>query len=326
MPPPTPGPPTEAARAVATLAALADATNRYHRERARRPFMMKLDTGLSVELPGPAVLADIVLPVLNARRDIRNDDGCMVDLTAPAIDGEPAAVGLAELIDGVRAFIAALPEDHTAGRPYQDLRLFIIAAMPVTVAGYLRNVADAVRRSLPRVVRAPRKRRKQTPEERHAAKRAFDAATRAEACETERTDQEAAAAYLLMYQERTGPGVVVAPKDLQKAYSETIANSARYGEVGRNKFFKVADVAVGPRTRRRIDGKPQPAYVTREVPQMTREERKDLARLIVAKMAEDFRADALAGFAALAADQNALVDAVSEATRPAKVVKLRKVV
>ncbi|SDM85535.1 hypothetical protein [Streptomyces wuyuanensis] len=326
MPPPTPGPPTEAARAVATLAALADATNRYHRERARRPFMMKLDTGLSVELPGPAVLADIVLPVLNARRDIRNDDGCMVDLTAPAIDGEPAAVGLAELIDGVRAFIAALPEDHTAGRPYCDLRLFILAAMPVTVAGYLRNVADAVRRSLPRVVRAPRERRKQTPEERHAAKRAFDAATRAEIRETDRPSQEAAARYLLLLQERSGPGVVIAPKDLHKRYATAAASSDRVEPIGRNKFFEIADIAVGPRTRRRIDGKPQPAYVTREVPQMTREERKDLARLIVAKMAEDIRTDALAGFAALAEEQNTLVAAVNEAIRPAKVVKLRKVV
>ncbi|WP_166028630.1 hypothetical protein [Streptomyces chilikensis] len=316
-----PRPPIEAAHAVATLARLAEGRHNNHSERGRRPYRLKLDTGLSLELPGPVLLAEIVFPVLNAGRDLRADGSALVDLAT----GEP--VGLLGHADAVRAFVAALPDDRAAGRPYSDLRLFVAEAQPGHVAKYMADVARAVRRVAPPAPvpeRVPHERTKQSPEERRRAKTEWDRAARAEGRELERDDQAAAAAYLFLLQERTGPGVVFAPKDLRKRYSDAVATSARAEEIGRNKFFQVANAVVGPRTRRRIDGKPQPAYVTREVPAMTRNERKDLARLVVQQIADKWEVEARAGLSDLLADLASPSTAVADEL-PANVVPLRRV-
>jgi hypothetical protein len=320
-----PRPPAEAAQAVATIAALADGRHRNHRERGRRPVLLKLDVGLSIELPGPTVLAEIVFPVLNAGRDLRNDHGALVDLAGP----EPAAVGLAEHVEAVRTFVATLPEDTAAGRPYKDLRLFVAQAEPGNVSAYVTNVARAVRRIAPPVpapVRSSSERL--TPEQREAnyraSQRQYAQRVRDEIRVNQAEDNERAAAWLLYVQETNGPGVVVPARGLCVTYVN--ACGTKYEPVGRNTFFQIADVAVGPRTRRRINGKPQPAYVTQEVPQMTREERKDLARLIVAKIAEDWKADARAGLADLVADERALASAVNDALRTDNVIPLRTAV
>jgi hypothetical protein len=315
-----PRPPAEAAHAVAALAALVDGRHLNHRQRGRRPVRKRLD-GWSVELPGPVVLAEIMFPVLNAGRDLRSDRGSLVDFGGP----EPAAVGLAEVTDAARAFVAALPDDGTAGRPYKDLRLFAAEAPPEVVSAYVADVARAVRQAAPPAPvpeRAPRERL--SPEQRAAnyreSQRRYAASVRAEIREYEADDQEDAACYLFEYQERTGPGVVVAPKALHKQYTDNQDGTT----LGRNKFFRVADAVVGPRTRRRIDGKPQPAYVTQEVPTMTRQERKELARLVVQQIAEKWEVEARAGLSDLLADLAS--PSTATGALPSNVVPLRRAV
>ncbi|WSB83422.1 hypothetical protein OHA60_06590 [Streptomyces cellulosae] len=315
-----------AAQAVAHLAALAEGRHRFHRDKGMRSRTLRLATGPMVEIPGPKLLATIVLPVVAAGRDLMRDRDTLLARASPGAPLEP--VGLRSVIDAVTQFVTSLPDRGTTGTPYDHLRMFATEATPATRNEYFAEVARAVRRAAPSVPKPPREARpKLTPEQREArlreSKRRYARNARAQAREGETADQEAAAAWLLKFQEVKPPGTVVAPSALKSACDDAFKQASRE-PVGRNKFFKIADEAVGPRVRRRIDGRPQPAYVTREVNAMSREERRNLARLIVDKIAEDWKADALAGVADLIAERDELRTAVDDATRGANVIPLRR--
>jgi hypothetical protein len=152
-----------------SLAALRDG-GPWQRTTALRSVTLKLDIGLSVELPGPRVLADVVRPTLIAARPLFRDGGAIV--TTDGQDVRPIAVDA--LSGELRQIIAALPDCDDAGRPYRDLRLFVADAEPNTVAAYLHDVVRHVRAGLrpyrevkPAVERAPA----MTPNERKRASR-----------------------------------------------------------------------------------------------------------------------------------------------------------
>ncbi|MGI5138475.1 hypothetical protein ACQEXA_28190 [Streptomyces sp. CA-106110] len=141
------------AHAVAALAALRDG-GRATNVATRRPVRMKLDAGtydgLSVELPGPDVLAEVwAAPFLSASHNVFSSGAAL--LTRPAgSDATPSPAPVAAMVAVLRDGLAALPDRSDAGRPYTDLRLFVTVADPANVSGYLVDVVRRVRMAAPK--------------------------------------------------------------------------------------------------------------------------------------------------------------------------------
>ncbi|WP_164198913.1 hypothetical protein [[Micrococcus luteus] ATCC 49442] len=131
------------------LAALSD--GRYYAKRAEKPVKLKTDSGVTLEIPGPAVLAEVfALPWLRSRVIAYRSGSAL--LTRPIeSDADPAAIHQGHLASELLAALQSLPERTSgeAGRPYRDLRLFLTEASPATRDGYLSDVVTHTRRLLP---------------------------------------------------------------------------------------------------------------------------------------------------------------------------------
>ncbi|TLM72417.1 hypothetical protein [Pseudarthrobacter sp. NamB4] len=96
---------------------------RYYAKKAQRPVTLKTASGVALEIPGPAVLAEVyALPWLRSRVDAYRSGSAL--LTRPIdISGEPTPIHQGELANELLAAIQQLPERTTteAGRPYRDL-------------------------------------------------------------------------------------------------------------------------------------------------------------------------------------------------------------
>lgn len=167
----------------AALAVLRDGGRRSN-VAARQPVRLRLDAGthegLKVELPGPALLADVwATPFVTASLDVFCDGTTL--LTRPAgSDVTPAPASIPAMIDALRDGLADLPERDDAGRPYKDLRLFVTVADAATAGGYLAEVVRRVRMAAPKWS-PPKVDRPAKP----AAERAADARERRKAREDE---------------------------------------------------------------------------------------------------------------------------------------------
>ncbi|SFF52971.1 hypothetical protein [Blastococcus tunisiensis] len=229
----------------ADLAALRDG-GPWQRTTALRPVTLKLDSGLSVELPGPRVLADVVRPALIAARPLFRDGGAIV-----TTDGQDVRPIADDALSGeLRQAIAALPDRDDAGRPYTDLRLFVAEAEPDTVAAYLADVVRHVRAGLrpyrevkPVAERAPA----MTPAERQRTRRERIRAAQVAASE------DWVRAWL--EDDDVAPGAYAAA-DLYEvavgAIEDWIEDDDEVAVPGRKTFYAVADRLIG--RRRVIDG------------------------------------------------------------------------
>ncbi|MEU1841904.1 hypothetical protein [Micromonospora chersina] len=138
-------PPTSADDA---LAALRDG-GRYPRP-ADRPRRLRLDDGLTLELPSPRVLARTwALPTLAADRDVLSKGAALLCRPRGATT-DPTPVDFLAVADELRELLAALPPRDDAGRPYRDARLFALHGPADAVRDYARDVVAAVRIAAPR--------------------------------------------------------------------------------------------------------------------------------------------------------------------------------
>lgn len=152
-----------------TLANLHD--GRYYSKKAEKPVTLKTDSGVSLEIPGPRILAQIyAVPWLDAHRDAYRSGSAILTRPKGSTD-EPEALHLEHLKKDMLAALHNLPELSTqeAGRPYRDLRVFITEATPGARTKYLTDVIAHLRSLLP-TYRPP----EGTPAERGPAKTAAE--------------------------------------------------------------------------------------------------------------------------------------------------------
>lgn len=123
---------------------------------------------------------------------------------------------------------------------------------------------------------------------------------RDEAQEAEQRHAPAAVMWALEWREQVEPGTYPA-KDVHAAYVQ-----AEPDGLGRNKFYRYAEHpdVLGPRTRApgRAGRKQGDVFTPKEAENMTREQRKQLAELVVRQLADDIRADLDAGLVTLRED------------------------
>jgi hypothetical protein len=104
------------------LAALRD--GRLYKRRDEKAVTFKLDAdglGVSIELPGPRIMAEtFALPWLRDRFDVYRS-GVALLVRAKGSDAEPTPLNQVVLAADLRAALGALP-DRPAGRPYEDSR------------------------------------------------------------------------------------------------------------------------------------------------------------------------------------------------------------
>lgn len=166
------------------LAALRDG-GRHRTHPGDQPRRLRLDVGLTLEVPGPRVLADVLaLPWLTDRglEVLRPRSGPAVLARPVSTDEEPRPLDLHALAAELGAVLAALPDRPDAGRPYRDARDLARHAEPATQDAYLLDVVRHLRRlpavrtwtplrpDGPTVERPP----VSTPAQRKAAQRARD--------------------------------------------------------------------------------------------------------------------------------------------------------
>lgn len=241
------------------LARLSD--GRYYAKKTEKPVRLKTDSGVSLEIPGPRILAEVyALPWLRSGVDAYRSGSAI--LTRPTgSDAEPRARHLGELANELLAALMGLPERGTteAGRPYRDLRLFLTEATPAARGKYLADVVAQLRALLsayrPPVAREERPPAKTTAE-RKAAQR-----------ERERADEEASARDWLEGlltgwgddDEVPAPGSRWLASELYETAVEAIEEYMDAGDprpdggdyaVPRQRvFYSVADELLGPRRR-----------------------------------------------------------------------------
>ncbi|WP_104103949.1 hypothetical protein [Arthrobacter sp. 08Y14] len=234
----------------------------YYSKKAEKPVTLKTDSGVSLEIPGPHVLAQIyAVPWLGARLDAYRSGSAI--LTRPKGNtGEPKALHLEHLKKELLNALHNLPDLGTqeAGRPYRDLRVFITEATPGARAKYLADVIAQLRSLLP-AYRAPTP----TPEERAPAKTGAErlAAHRSKARkEEELTARDWLASFLTGWdgdEAPPSPGSRWPAAGLYASAAETIedfidceeqrTDGGDYVMPRRRIFYAVADDFLGPRRR-----------------------------------------------------------------------------
>lgn len=130
------------------LAAFRD--GRHYTKRAEKPVTLKTDSGVTLEVPGPRILAEVyVLPWLRSSVIAYRSGAAL--LTRPiGSEEEPAAVHQGDLTKELLAALQSFPErtPSEAGRPYRDLRLFVTEASDGARSAYLGDVVTHTRRLL----------------------------------------------------------------------------------------------------------------------------------------------------------------------------------
>lgn len=245
----------------ANLAALRD--GRFYKRRDEQPVKFKLDadgSGVSIELPGPRIMAEkFVLPWLRERFDVYRSGAALL-VRPKGADAEPAPLNQLALAADLRAALAALPDLPTAGRPYEDSRKAAeggtakMDAYLATVVVVVRRIASVWKAPAAVVDAAPAL----TVAERKAAQR-----------ERERATEEASArewleGYLDSPDEPPTPGDRVNAAELYDSAVEVIGDYVEDGETRddggtyrvprRRVFFAVADELFGASRKRGAHG------------------------------------------------------------------------
>lgn len=130
------------------LAALRDG-GRHRTHPGDRPRRLRLDVGITLEAPGPRVVAAVLaLPWLTARGQevLRPRSGPALLVRCVGTDDEPQPLDLHALAADLGAVLAALPDRPDAGRPYRDARDLARHAEPATRDAYLLDVVRYLRR------------------------------------------------------------------------------------------------------------------------------------------------------------------------------------
>lgn len=144
----------------------------YRPALADRPVTRRLDSGVTIEVPGPRVLAETyVLPTLKLSHDVYRTGSALLFRDHGAED-EPTPVNMVHLAQQLREDLAKLPDRTDAGRPYRDLKLFTTEGDTGSVSAYLADALKATRQAAPlwRPPAAPRP-PAMTPAQRKAAQR-----------------------------------------------------------------------------------------------------------------------------------------------------------
>ncbi|MET4003916.1 hypothetical protein ABIB48_002654 [Arthrobacter sp. UYCu511] len=130
------------------LAALRDGAA-YRPARADRPVTRRLDSGVTIEVPGPRILAEtFALPTLKLARDVYRSGSALLFRDHGA-EGEPTPVNMVHLAQQLREDLASLPDRPDAGRPYRDLKLFMTEGDTGSVSAYLADALKATRQAAP---------------------------------------------------------------------------------------------------------------------------------------------------------------------------------
>lgn len=224
--------------------------------------------------------------------------------------------------------------DADDGAPYVTARALTHArrlAEQGTASPYVRRVAEHIKYALPLLAdldpvptlirrgTASPEAAAEAAERRRAYKREHARAARAQVREDSRDDMMTAAAWCSVWREQTTPGPHKA-SEVHAAYRDAATRSTRAEALGRNTFFRVADEVLGARKRR---GSLGPVYVVpEEVSPMTREQRRDLAALIVDRLTAEWREHALDGLAELLSERQAERTAAPAVASRAHVVDL----
>lgn len=232
------------------LAALHD--GRYYSAKAERPVKLKTASGVSLEVPGPRLLASVyALPWLRARSSAYRSGSAI--LTRPAGSGEePRPIHQGDLAKELLAALQSLPETPHAGRPYRDLRIFFVEASEAAQGAYLAATVDHLRRLLP-VYRPSAEKAPRAPAK-SAAER------KADQRERDRADEEASAReWLTAYLEDAEPGERVSAQELYEDAVDVIGDyieddepredGGTYRLPRQRVFFNVADEILGARRR-----------------------------------------------------------------------------
>ncbi|MEV6366215.1 hypothetical protein AB0L86_04895 [Micromonospora musae] len=215
--------------------------------------------------------------------------------------------------------------DASDGAPYVTVRAINHVrrlAEQGSASPYVRRVAEGIMNALPLLADldpAPTLIRSGTAspeaaaiasERRRAYKREHARATRAQVRADGRDDLMTAAAWCSLWREQAPSGAHKAT-DVHRTYAARVEEADRT-PVGRNTFYDIADEVCGERSRR---GRLGAVYVVpEEVQPMTREQRRDLAALIVDKLTDEWRTAALDGLADLLAERQAEHVAASPAS------------
>ncbi|GHJ57340.1 hypothetical protein Nm8I071_66470 [Nonomuraea sp. TT08I-71] len=203
---------------VDALAALRDGGRAL--SRADAPRRIKLAAGYWVEIPSPRVLARVFAgPVLATGCDLFKSGGAI--LRRPAGDPrDPGPEAFDVLAEEVRAALDVLPDRPDAGRPYTDLRVYLLDGDPVDVRAYLLDAVRAVRASAPRW--RPRVERHERPAPRSAADRQRSSRAARRAAEV-----DSARVWLSTWREDVGPGTRIPAPEL---YDQAAADVGEWVE------------------------------------------------------------------------------------------------
>ncbi|KAB1919093.1 hypothetical protein F8280_26795 [Micromonospora noduli] len=267
----------------------------------------------------PLAAADVAatLVLLFARAYVQHlegeyEDRRLIARVRPA-DGTAEHVTRDRFAEAVATVLRHMPDapataSHQTRRAVAHVRLL---AERGPSSPYVRRVASAIGDRLPylgdlaprpTLVRAGTASATVSPKARAEQRRAYmrdrNRSARAADREGRREAMMRAAAWCTAWREQVGPGAHAAP-ELHRAY---VAAAERSGmtPLGRTQLYRIADEALGPRSRRAVG----PVYVVpQEVSPMTREERRDLAALIVDRLTAEWREHALDGLADLVAER-----------------------
>lgn len=225
-------------------------------------YRVKLDTGISLEAPAPALLADVFAgPYFRAELDLFRSSAAILIRPKGSTD-RPTPVPLADLVGALRRALLALPDRTDAGRPYTDARILVRDGEPGTVDEYLASTVRAVRRTA-NVYKAPaRPRTSRDRPARTGTERSRECRDRARAAET------ASVRWWLEHYitgwdgdlEPPAPGTAVpaaalladclSSLDESADLAEPVAGDGTVARVPRRRvFYDVADDVLGPRQR-----------------------------------------------------------------------------
>lgn len=242
-----------------SLARLSD--GRYYAKKAEKPVTLKTDSGVSLEIPGPRILAELyAVPWLSASTDAFRS-GAAILTRSPNSRDEPVALFPGDLTNRLLDALKCLPDLSVteAGRPYRDLRLFLTEASPTARTKYLADVVAQVRALLP-AYRPPA-----VPKERGPAKTAAERLTAHRARvrrEEELTAREWLGNFLSGWggeEEAPAPGSRWLASELYGTAVDAIQEFAdceeerldggNYVTPRQRVFYAVADELIGPRRR-----------------------------------------------------------------------------
>lgn len=290
------------------LARLTDGGRYRHRSAAYETFKPpRLDSGVTLELPGFATLAEAyIVPMLRERFDVYRRGAAI--LTRPAgTDAEPQPLNQLALAQQLVEQFAALPPREDAGRPYKDLRLFATESLPGTRADYIGAAIRTARGQLPawrppveRIERGPAK----TPAERKAAQRARDRALEEASARAWLTgyltgwddeDEAPVAGSRVEAAELCADAIeTIADYDADEPIDEDDPDGPVYVIPSARTFYRVADELLGAR-RRRNDG--SRFYVIPAPPAQPKENNMDtIAEAVLERVTQQLTEETLAEF------------------------------